>query len=62
MYRGEGCPADLVLKSDGPITFDSRSEVSSLAQVGFWAFFCALTVDRRSRGGGSCMILRLGDL
>jgi hypothetical protein len=28
----------LVLKSGGPITFDLRSGVSSLAQVGFWAF------------------------
>ncbi|KEH16389.1 hypothetical protein MTR_0200s0020 [Medicago truncatula] len=35
----EGCPSDLVLKSGGPITFDSRSEVSSLAQVWFWAFY-----------------------
>jgi hypothetical protein len=39
--RGEGCPYDLVLKSGGPITFDSRSGVSSLAQVGalFLEFF-----------------------
>jgi hypothetical protein len=29
--RGERCPYDLVLKSGGPITFDSRSGVSSLA-------------------------------
>jgi hypothetical protein len=34
--------ADLVLKSGGPITFDSRSGVSSLAQVGFWAFVFVL--------------------
>jgi len=37
--RGEGCPSDLVLKSGGPITFDSRSGVSSLAQVWYWAFY-----------------------
>ena len=30
---GKGCPSDLVLKSGGPITFDSRLGVSSLAQV-----------------------------
>ena len=35
---GEGVPANLVLKSGGPITFDSRSGVSSLSQVRFWAF------------------------
>jgi len=35
---GEGCPANLVLKSGEPITFDSRSRVSSLSQVRFWAF------------------------
>jgi len=58
--RGEGCPTILVLKSSGPITFDSRSGVSSLAQVWFWAFFGFLLVDRRSRGGGSCMIFWLG--
>jgi len=34
---GEGCPYDLVLKSGGPITFVSRSGVSSLVQVLFWA-------------------------
>jgi hypothetical protein len=30
-------PCYLVLKSGGPITFDSRSGVSSLTKVGFWA-------------------------
>ena len=35
---GKGCPSDLVLKSGGPIAFDSRSGVSSLVQVWFWAF------------------------
>jgi len=35
---GEGCPSDLVLKSGGPITFDSISGVSALAQVWFWLF------------------------
>lgn len=30
--RGDGCPSDLVLKSGGPIAFDSRSRVSSLVQ------------------------------
>jgi len=30
--------------SGGPITFDSRSGVSSLAQVWFWAFFFVLSV------------------
>jgi hypothetical protein len=34
--RGEGCPYDLVLKSGGSVTFDSRSGVSSLAEV--WGF------------------------
>jgi hypothetical protein len=56
---GEGCPADLILKTGGPITFDSRSGVSSLAQVAFWAFYDALLVDRRLRNGGSCMIIPL---
>lgn len=37
--EGEGCPSDLVLKPGGLIIFDSRSEVSSLAQVWFWAFY-----------------------
>jgi hypothetical protein len=37
--EGEGCPFDLVIKCGGPITFDSRSGVSSLAQVWFWAFY-----------------------
>jgi len=36
--RGLGCPSDLVLKSGGPIAFDSRSGVSSLVQVWFWTF------------------------
>jgi len=36
---GEGCPSDLTSKSGRPITFDSRSEVSSLAHVRFWAFY-----------------------
>jgi hypothetical protein len=36
---GEGCPSDLTIKSGGPITFDLRSGVSSLAQVRFWAFY-----------------------
>jgi len=31
-------PANLVLKSGGPVTFDSRSGVSYFTQVGFWAF------------------------
>jgi len=35
----EQCPFDLVLKSGGSITFDSRSRVSSLAQVWFWNFY-----------------------
>jgi hypothetical protein len=34
--RGEGCPYDLVVKYGGPITFNSRSGASSLAQV--WGF------------------------
>jgi len=37
--EGEGCPSDLILKSGGLITFDSRSRVSSLYQVWFWAFY-----------------------
>jgi len=36
---GEGRPSILVLKFGGPITFDSRSGVSSLDQVWFWAFY-----------------------
>ena len=35
---GKGCPSGWVMKSGGPIAFDSRSGVSSLAQVWFWAF------------------------
>ena len=31
--RGKGCPSGWVLKSGGPIAFDSRSGVSSLAEV-----------------------------
>ena len=31
--RGMWCPFDLVLKSGGPIAFDSKSGVSSLVQV-----------------------------
>jgi len=37
--RGKGFPSDLVLKSSGPITFDSRSGVSSLVQVLVLGFF-----------------------
>jgi len=42
---GKGCPPDLVLKYGGPIAFDSRSGVSSLVQVWFWALlvFCRWT-------------------
>jgi len=36
--KGEGCPFVLVLKSGGPITFDSRLGVISLVQVWVWAF------------------------
>jgi hypothetical protein len=40
----------LVLKSGGPITFDSRSGVSSLTQVGFWAFvLCSFGVSGVAR-------------
>jgi len=38
VYGGEGRPTDLVLKFGGPITFDSRLRVNSLAQVSFWVF------------------------
>jgi len=34
----KGCPSGWVLKFGGPIAFDSKSGVSSLAQVLFWAF------------------------
>jgi len=51
--RVEGYPSDLVLKSSGPITFDSRSGVSSFAQVLVLGFLWFLSVHRRSRGGGS---------
>jgi hypothetical protein len=48
--RGEGCLYDLVLKSGGPITFDSRSGISSLAQVWgflfFWSSFGGSEVER----------------
>jgi len=57
---GEGCPSDLVLKSGRLITFDSRSGVSSLAQVLVFGFLWFLLVDRRWISGGSCMILRIG--
>jgi hypothetical protein len=50
---GEWCPSNLILKFGGPITFDSRSEVSSLAQVWFWVFLWFLSVDQRLRGSGS---------
>ena len=45
-------PSDLVPKSGEPITFDSRSEVSSLVQNWFWAFLGVLSVDRRLCSGG----------
>jgi hypothetical protein len=45
-------PYDLVLKSGGPIAFDSRSGVSSLVLDWFWAFLGVLSVDRRLCGGG----------
>jgi len=48
---GKGCPSDLVLKSGGPITFDSRSGVSSLVPI--WVWVSLVSVDRRLRGGGS---------
>ena len=53
---GEGCPSDLVLMFGGPITFDLRPGVSSLAQVLVLGFLWFLLVDRRSRGGGSWLI------
>jgi len=56
---GEGCPSDLVLKSGGPITFDSRSRVNYLAQVLVLGLLWFLSVDQRSRGGGNCMILQM---
>jgi len=37
--EGERCPSVLVIKSGGPITFDSRSGVNSWDQVRFWAFY-----------------------
>jgi hypothetical protein len=33
--EGKGCPSKLVMKSGGPITFDSRSGASSLVLVWF---------------------------
>ena len=60
--RGWGCPSKLVLKSDGPIAFGSRSEVSWLVQVWFWAVLGALSVVWRLCGGGSGMIFRKGVL
>ena len=48
---GEGCSSDLVLKFGGPITFDSRSGVRSLAHVLVLGFLWFLLVDWRSRGG-----------
>lgn len=50
---GKGCPSNLVMKTNGPITFDSRSRVSCFIQVLFWAYFGVLSVDQRLRGGGS---------
>ena len=55
---GNQCPSDLVLKTGGSITFDSRTGVSSLVQVWFWAFFDVHSMDWRLRGGGSCIIFR----
>jgi len=59
VYRGWGVPFWFGHKFGGPITFDSRSGVSSLDQVWFWAFLWFLSVDRRSRGGGCWLIFRL---
>lgn len=43
---GEGCPFYLVLKSGGSIAFDTRSGVSSLVHVWFWAFFGVLLMNQ----------------
>jgi len=43
-------PSDLISKSGGPIAFDSRTGVSSLIQVWFWAFLGVLSMDRRLCG------------
>jgi len=56
--RGLRWPSDLILKSSGPITFDSRLGVSSLVQVWFWALLGVLSVNQRLRGGGGCLIFR----
>ena len=55
-------PSDLVPKSGEPITFDSRSEVSSLVQNWFWAFLGVLSVDRRLCSGGGWLILEKVDV
>jgi hypothetical protein len=47
----KGYLSDLVLKSCGPIAFDSRSGVSSLIQVWFWAFLVFL------RWTGGCAVV-----
>ena len=53
-------PSDLVLKSGGPVAFDSRSGVSSLVVDLFWAFLGVLSVDRRLCGCGGWSIFRKG--
>lgn len=44
-------PSELVPMSGGPIAYNSRSGVSYLVQIWFWALFVVLSVDRRLCGG-----------
>jgi len=48
---GKGYPSELVLKSGGPIAFDSRSGVSSLDEVWFWVFLAFF------RWTGGCVVV-----
>jgi len=59
VYRGWVCPFDLVLKSGGPIAFDSRLGASFFDSSWVLGFEGVLSVDWRWRGGGSWMIFRI---
>ena len=72
---GEGCPSVLVLKSSGPITLDSRSEVSSLLKFGFGLCMDSFDGSEAERCGklidhfryelfecGSALVLKTGSL
>ena len=57
--EGEGCPADLVSPVGRSLLIRDRESALWLKLV-FGLLFCALSVDQKSRGCGSCLFIRLG--